>query len=75
MTVTDQADPPRLAKRIDTAYDKALRLSGVLQCVAHPENDNACNDGRIALVYLAEELADELMRHLDLTSARVAAAA
>ena len=67
MTITAPAPATALSlsKPGDTAYDKALRLSGVLQCVAHLENDSACNDGRIALVYLAEELAADLVQYLD----------
>ena len=62
-----------LSEQLNGAYDKALRLSGVMQAIAHLENDSACVNGRIALVYLAEELAADLVRHLDTTPRAVAA--
>lgn len=44
---------------------RACRLSGVLNAIAHLENENACTEGRMALVYLAEELAGQLYDALD----------
>ena len=44
---------------------RACRLSGVMSAIAYLENEGACTEGRMALVYLAEELASELYDALD----------
>ncbi|MCC5966499.1 MAG: hypothetical protein JJU24_10195 [Natronohydrobacter sp.] len=54
------------APSISACHNKAVRLSGVLSAVAHLENENACAEGRSALIFLAEELSAELESALDL---------
>ena len=50
---------------ISAIHTKALRLSGILQAVAHLENESACAEGRSALIFLADEVAQELEGELD----------
>ncbi len=46
-------------------HTKALRLSGILSAIAFLENENACAEGRSQLIFLAEELSEELTDALD----------
>lgn len=56
-------------------HEKALRLRGVLNAVAHLQGESACKQGRAALIYLAEELSEELESALDYASTHGEAAA
>ena len=44
---------------------RACRLSGVMSAIAYLENEGACTEGRMALTFLAEELATDLYNALD----------
>ena len=44
---------------------RACRLSGVMNAIAYLENEGACTEGRMALTFLAEELATDLYNALD----------
>ena len=50
---------------IGTIHTTALRLSGVLNAVAFLENAGECKEGQSALIFLAEELGQELENALD----------
>lgn len=61
---------PEPAKNPLPAYltdmqSRALRLAGVVRAIAFITNEGRCDEGRIALTYLAEELADDLNQALD----------
>jgi len=44
---------------------RACRLSGVMNAIAFLENEEQCNEGKAALIFLAEELANDLNNALD----------
>jgi hypothetical protein len=56
---------PELLAHIDDMHSQACRLSGVLNAIAYLENESACGAGRTALVYMAEELAEQIYSGLD----------
>jgi hypothetical protein len=58
-------DARLLRKHMYDVQSKACRLSGVLNAIAYLENDDACEDGQAALIFLAEEMAQEVFTDLD----------
>ena len=57
---------PRAAYRPKTdAYTKALRLSGLLQALAFLTNENGCPEGQAALIFIAEEMAADVLELMD----------
>lgn len=50
---------------LDEMQSSATRLAGIIKAAAYLENDGGCDDGRAALVYLAERFANELANDLD----------
>ena len=57
-----------MGKFLDELQDKSTRLAGVLKAAAFLEGEGQCSDGRATLVYLAEELANDLTNALDLVN-------
>jgi len=56
-----------LDKYLADMQDRACRLSGVMNAIAFLENEERCDEGKAALIYLAEELATDLYGALDCT--------
>ena len=56
---------PGLPEYLATLQTKAIRLSGVLSAIGHLQNEGHCEDGQIALINVAEQLAKELSDGLD----------
>lgn len=56
---------PGLSEYLTDLHQQATRLSGVMRAVAHLENEGGCEEGRATLVFLADELANELCTALD----------
>ncbi|MCC5968403.1 MAG: hypothetical protein JJU15_00465 [Pararhodobacter sp.] len=56
---------PGLPEYLQDMQDRASRLSGIMNAIAFLENEGRCEEGRVALVYLAEELAAQLNTALD----------
>lgn len=50
---------------LDDMQGRASRLSGMMNAIAHLQNEEACKEGQATLIYLAEELAAELSTALD----------
>ena len=46
-------------------HTKAVRQSGVLSAIGFLQNEGKCEDGQIALIDVAEQLANELSDGLD----------
>jgi hypothetical protein len=67
ITPTPGTDPD-LRDYVSNLQAKACRLAGVMRAAAHLENAGTCNEGRVTLIYMAEELAEELYRALDIVS-------
>jgi hypothetical protein len=59
------ANDTSLPKYLQNTQDKATRLSGVMAAISTLADEDKCRNGQIALIYLAEELADELCNDLD----------
>jgi hypothetical protein len=64
-TNPDSGNAPGLARYLADVQSRATRLHGIMAAVAFLENEGACADGRVALVFLAEELAADLNNALD----------
>lgn len=58
---------PELSAYLSDMQARACRLSGILSAVAHLENAAECREGKAALIFLAEELAQDLNSGLDCT--------
>lgn len=56
---------PDLSKYLAEVQAKALSLSGLIKAIAHLENEGGCAEGRAALTYLAEPMANEIFLALD----------
>lgn len=53
--------PPHL----DEIHRTAVRLSGVLNAIAFLENQDACREGQATLIFIAEEIGQQLESDLD----------
>lgn len=62
---TNSVNATALRQYLDDMQSNATRLSGIIKAAAYLENDGGCEDGRAALVYLAERFANELTNDLD----------
>lgn len=62
---TDPANSNAMGKYLDDLQSMSTRLAGVLTAAAFLENEGRCEEGRSTLVYLAEELANDLTGALD----------
>ena len=60
MTEKTLTPTPNLA----TLHNKAVKLAGVLNAIAHLENLQECREGQSALIFVAEELGQHLARAL-----------
>ncbi|NYS24601.1 hypothetical protein HUK65_06315 [Rhodobacteraceae bacterium 2376] len=56
---------PGLSEYLTDMHFKATRLSGIMNAVAFLEGEERCDEGKAALIYLAEELAGDLNNALD----------
>lgn len=77
MTAKD-AQPGNVTYRympITEAHGRVLRLSGVLEALAYLTNENARPEARAALVFLADELAADLLAFVDAPPAMTPVAA
>ena len=59
---------PGLPEYLADLQTKAVRLSGVMSAIGFLQNEGKCEDGRIALIDVAEQLANELSDGLDSTN-------
>lgn len=57
-----------LKAHVQEVQNKACRLSGLVNAIAYLEGEKACEEGKCALIYLAEELAEEINLALDTVS-------
>ena len=44
---------PGMSAYLDEMQSKSLRLSGVVAAIAPLESEDACREGKVALIYLA----------------------
>ena len=56
---------PELRQNIATIQTLACRFSGVVEAIANLENKKICENGKCALIYIAEEIAGQLFTGLD----------
>ena len=56
---------PGLPEYLADLQTKAVRLSGVMSAIGFLQNEGKCEDGKIALIDVAEQLANELSDGLD----------
>lgn len=54
-----------LSKYLTNLHERATRLSGIMRAAAHLESEGGCEEGRATLVFLADDLANEMCTALD----------
>ena len=56
---------PEIRGYISDVQNRMCRLSGIMTAVAYLVNEDACQEGQAALIYMADEMAKEIFVALD----------